>query len=399
MRLAVSFTNLGPYHLARLRALASVLNREGGELLVYETAGTERRYPWLTARSNEPFTWTTLFPGRALESIPGSACGEAVKQVLSRDLPDAVAICGYVRPESIAALDWSRRHRRPSVLMSESQKVDRPRVWWKEAVKRRRVQKFRSALVGGPSHRDYLVELGIPADRIAMGYNAVDNLRYATRAQRARDSLIAREGLPARPYFLCVARFVAEKNLRTLIHSFSRYREVADPLSAWALVLCGSGPDEGAIEHDIRALGLSDAIHRPGFLQADDLAVWYAFASGFVLPSLSEPWGLVANEAAACGLPLLVSDRAGCAETLVPDPPGTTGLRFDPSDAEALAASLAWLSIVSPEDRARMGRCASDIVVRWGPDRFARGMMEAVSLAGSGQVASRAEVPVGALSS
>ncbi|HEU5117688.1 MAG TPA: glycosyltransferase family 4 protein, partial [Isosphaeraceae bacterium] len=393
MRLAVSFTNLGPYHLARLRALAAALHREGGELLVYETAGTERRYPWLTPRSEEPFTWTTLFPGRSVESVPASSCAEAISEALTRDLPDVVALCGYVRPECLSALEWSKRYRRLSVLMSESQRIDRPRVWWKEAIKRRRVQRFDAALVGGASHRDYLVELGLPIHRIALGYNAVDNLRYARLSERARTDLVARQSVPVRPYFLCVARFVPEKNLTTLVHAFARYRESADPHSAWDLALCGSGPDEAEVEHLIRSLGLSDAIHRPGFLQADELAVWYAFASGFVLPSVSEPWGLVVNEAAACGLPLLVSDRAGCAQTLVPDPPGTTGLRFDPWDVEAMTASLAWLSIVSPEERSRLGRCSASVVAQWGPDRFARGMVEAISLARQVPHPSRSAAP------
>ncbi len=393
MRLAVSFTNLGPYHLARLRALAAALHREGGDLLVYETAGTERRYPWLTPRSDEPFTWTTLFPGRAVESVPASSCGEAITQALARDLPDVVALCGYVRPECLSALEWSKRYRRPSVLMSESQRIDRPRMWWKEAIKRRRVQRFDAALVGGTSHRDYLVDLGLPVDRIALGYNAVDNLRYARLSQRARTDLVARARVPARPYFLCVARFVPEKNLTTLIHAFARYRESADPLSAWDLVLCGSGPEEAEIERTIRSLGLSDAIHRPGFLQADELAVWYAFASAFVLPSLSEPWGLVVNEAAACGLPLLVSERAGCARALVPDPPGNTGLRFDPTDVEAMTASLVWLSNLSPEERSRMGRFSASVVAQWGPDRFASGMVEAISLARQVSHSSRSAAP------
>lgn len=381
MRLAVSFTNLGPYHLARLRALASALHEEGGELLVYETAGTERRYPWQTLRAREAFSWTTLFPGLALESVPASACSGAVKQALARDLPDAVAICGYARPESLAALNWAKRHRRPAVLMSESQKADRPRVWWKEAVKRRRVQRFDSALVGGPSHRDYLVDLGLPAGRTALGYNAVDNLRYARQAERARTSPTARQDLPGRPYFLCVARSAPEKNLISLLHAFSRYREAAGPHSAWDLVLCGPGRDEGEIVRETSGLGLADSVHCPGFLQADELAAWYTFASGFVLPSKSEPWGLVVNEAAACGLPLLVSERAGCAETLVPDPPGTTGMRFDPTDIEAMAVSMAWLSALDSGERAEMGRRSSEVVAQWGPERFASGMVEALRLA------------------
>ena len=107
-------------------------------------------------------------------------------QVLDRDRPDALAIVGYARPESMAALRWARRHGRPTILMSESQAADRRRVWWKEAVKARRVRRFSSALVGGPKHRDYLASLGMPREQIVLGYNAVDNPWFASQAERIR---------------------------------------------------------------------------------------------------------------------------------------------------------------------------------------------------------------------
>ena len=74
---------------------------------------------------------------------------------LQRDLPDIIAVAGYARPESLTVAHWARRAKRPVILMSESQRIDRRRVWWKEAVKKNRVRLFDSALVGGPSHRDY----------------------------------------------------------------------------------------------------------------------------------------------------------------------------------------------------------------------------------------------------
>ncbi len=72
--------------------------------------------------------------------------------------------------------------------MSESQAIDRPAIWWKEIVKRQRLRWFDAALVGGPRHRDYLVGLGMPAQRIALGYNAVDNDFFATRANGWREN-------------------------------------------------------------------------------------------------------------------------------------------------------------------------------------------------------------------
>jgi glycosyltransferase involved in cell wall biosynthesis len=127
--------------------------------------------------------------------------------------------------------------------------------------------------------------------------------------------------------------------------------------------------------------GFGNAIHFPGFLQARELTRYYALASAFVHPSLLEPWGLVVNEAAACGLPLLVSDRAGCAETLVPEPDGTTGWRFDPRDTAAIAAALARIAALTAHERRGMGRRAAEAVTEWGPERFARGAVEALDMA------------------
>jgi glycosyltransferase involved in cell wall biosynthesis len=380
VKFAISFTNFGPYHLARLRALANRLAAEGGALLAYETASTEARYPWQAQKGTEPFQRVTLFPGETLENLSRALCVKAMLRALERDNPDALGIVGYARPESTAALAWARRHRKPTILMSESQECDRPRVWWKEAIKSRRVQRFSAAVVGGPRHRDYLVKLGMPAERIALGYNAVDHAWFSEVAGSIKRTPIR----PSRPpYFLAVSRFTAEKNLPRLVRAFGRYRRDAINRGSALrdLVLCGDGADAMEIESAVHASGFAEAIHRPGFLQAESLVCWYAFASAFVLASVSEPWGLVANEAAACGVPLLISNRAGCVDTLVPEPPGTTGWRFDPANELGLAALLSRMAALPETERIAMGARAAAVASDWGPDRFARGTLEAIAIA------------------
>jgi 1,2-diacylglycerol 3-alpha-glucosyltransferase len=381
MTFAVCFTNFGPYHLARLGALADRLAQRGDRLIAHEVAGSERTYPWTRRRQGGSFQWTTMFPDRTLETIEPDACRRAMVAALESDRPDVLGIVGYTRPESMAAARWARRRDRPAILMSESQAIDRPRTWWKELVKRRRVSRFDAAVVGGPTHRDYLARLGMSPDRIALGYNAVDNDYFATAARRWRDDPQGRVGLPGAPYFLTVCRFAPEKNLVRLIRAYARYRQRGGGQAAWDLVLCGDGPGRAEVETAIAATGCAQAIHRPGFLQVDALPRWYAHAGAFILPSLSEPWGLVVNEAAASGLPLLVSTRAGCAATLVPEPAGTTGTRFDPLDVEAMADQLLAMATAPAEMRTAMGKRASETVSRWGPDRFARGVLEAIELA------------------
>ncbi len=382
MKVSVCFTNFGPYHLARLRALAARLAGRGDRLIAYEVAGTERAYPWTRRRREEAFDWITLFPDRVLETIEPEECRSAMIGALDEHRPDALGIVGYARPESMAAARWASRNRRATILMSESQAIDRTRVWWKELVKRRRVRLFDAAVVGGPTHRDYLVQLGMPEGGIALGYNAVDNDFFARAAGRWRDDPRGRDGLPDAPYFLTVCRFVAEKNLVRLIDAFARYRRTATGRErAWDLVLCGDGPGRTEVEAAVAGCGFAHSIHRPGFVQVDELPRWYAHAGAFVLPSLMEPWGLVANEAAASGRPLVISRRAGCSETLVPDPRGTTGVRFDPLDVAELAETLGWIAASTNESLEAMGRRAADVVSFWGPGRFAEGVEQALELA------------------
>ena len=381
MIFAVCFTNFGPYHLARLRALASGLRKRGDGLIAYEVAGREQTYPWQRPQKAEPFDWISLFPDRVLETLTPADCVTAIVRALDRDQPDALGIVGYARPESMAMARWARRNRQTAILMSESQMIDRPRTWWKELIKQRRLRFFDAALVGGPSHRDYLIELGMPADLITLGYNAVDNAFYRNQADIWRRHPEGRRDLPAVPFFLSVCRFAAEKNIIRLIEAFARYRDRTEPGRRWDLVLCGDGPQAGLIGETITRSGHAAAIHRPGFLQAEALCRWYAHAAAFVLPSVSEPWGLVVNEAASAGLPLLVSDRAGCAATLVPEPEGTTGTRFDPLDVEDMSRKLTWLSQRSQDERRAMGERAAKVASHWGPDRFAQGALEAIDLA------------------
>ena len=184
MTVAVCFTNFGPYHLARLRALADLLCTAGIRLVAYEVAGRERTYPWSPDRNIEAFEWITLFPDRVLETIAPTDCRRAMVQALDRDQPDVLCLVGYARPESMAAARWARRQRRPAILLSESQVIDRPRNCWKELIKMRRIRQFDAALVGGPTHRDYLVRLGMPAEPHSPGI------------QRSRQRLLYRRGTP-----------------------------------------------------------------------------------------------------------------------------------------------------------------------------------------------------------
>jgi glycosyltransferase involved in cell wall biosynthesis len=117
----------------------------------------------------------------------------------------------------------------------------------------------------------------------------------------------------------------------------------------------------------------------PGFKQYDELPAYYAFADLFVHASRVEQWGLVVNEAMACGLPVVVSRRCGCVPELVRE--GVNGYSFDPDYPDQLAELLAALAD-DVERRTLMGKASSTVIADWSPRKFAEALWRAAGIAG-----------------
>ena len=146
----------------------------------------------------------------------------------------------------------------------------------------------------------------------------------------------------------------------------------------WHLVLLGDGPLRPEIEALVAKLDLQNCVHLPGFRQYDQLPAYYGLAGAFVHASTTEQWGLVVNEAMASGLPVIVSNRCGCAADLVQE--GVNGFTFDPHDAEQLAKLM--LTISDPRfPTSDFGAASRRIIADWGPERFARGLQAAAECA------------------
>jgi 1,2-diacylglycerol 3-alpha-glucosyltransferase len=386
MRVTVLFDNLGPYHLARLSAAASVC-----EVTALELNANSVDYEWQTADLPTSIARRTVFsPNDKSEKTPGERLA-ALNLALEETKPDVVAIPGWSGWHAFVAADWCLKSSVPIVVMSESTAIDEPRSWWKESVKRRFVSLCAAALVGGERHAQYLLQLGMPRERIFFGYDVVDNQYFADESARVRGSAeFWRQclKLPER-YFLASARFIEKKNLRRLLRAFAEYRAAistepsATATQLWDLVLLGDGPLRTQLLTIREELGLASCVHFPGLRQYGAIPAYYALAEAFIHASIEEPWGLVVNEAMACGLPVLVSNRCGCAPSLVCD--GENGRTFDPTDCDAIANCLVEIARSSGDQRQQMGCCSSEIIAGFGSERFAIGLRSATAAALSAQ--------------
>lgn len=375
MRVAILFHRFGPYHCARLEAASC-----NCEITAIEIAAETAEYEWSPVKDIERVERITLFAkGDSGEKSAGEV-SRRMHRALSSCSPNAVAIPGWSNRGAIAALRWCFGTWTPAILMSESTAHDEPRNWWRETIKRRIVGLYSTALVGGQRHIDYLVDLGMPRDRIFTGYDVVDNEYFRRKAKEIRDqkSSVRQEyGLPEN-YFLASARFIEKKNIATLLRAYAEYQKAIGE-HAWKLVLLGDGPLKSDLHRLISDLGLHDSVVLPGFKQYDELPVYYAFAKAFVHASRTEQWGLVVNEAVASGLPVIVSDRCGCVPELARDK--VNGFTFDPDDRENLTRELTTMSTIPEATRDRFARGSTEIADDFQTRRFGEGLKSAGELA------------------
>jgi glycosyltransferase involved in cell wall biosynthesis len=357
-----------------------------------ETLSVDDTYAWDIVPGTDGFRRITLFDEVDTRSRSVREIARRAWSALNEVRPEVVIVSGWSLKEALIALHWCAEFRAPAVLMSETTEWDDVRLPWKEWVKSRMVRLCSAGLVGGAPHVEYLTALGMDHDRIFVGYDIVDNNYFAAKAQEVRNrraDFRKQYGLPDR-YFLASARFVRKKNLRRLIQAYGHYRRLAGADQSgkqsainlpWDLVLMGDGPFRPELCQLISDLGLQHSVLLPGFRQYVDLPAYYGLASAFIHASTTEQWGLVVNEAMASDLPVLVSDRCGCARDLVRE--GVNGFTFDPYNVQQMAELMLRMANGATGEIAlkKMGDASHEIIRPWGPERFAQGLQAAVETA------------------
>jgi len=374
--IAILFDRLGPYHWARLQAAARFFR-----VVAVETCAITREYQWERVDKAPAFEKVTLFDdGSDSCKFKRALLRKKMVNALGEVDPAVAMIPGWATPASLVALEWCLRNQRPAVVMSESNAFDVKRYALAELIKRIVVSLFSAGLAGGQLQREYLITLGLPRHRVFTGYDVVDNEYFATNAVHVRENQAAfrRELKLPEKYFLASARFVRKKNLRRLMEGYAFYRSLAGP-NHWKLVLIGDGPLRGELATLGHKLDLASDVLLPGFIQYRELPAYYALAVAFVHASSTEQWGLVVNEAMATGLPVIVSNRCGCAPDLVIE--GKNGFTFDPASAKALGKLMVGMSRLSERRLEEMREESRRIIAGFTPAHFATAAQRAIDVA------------------
>jgi len=263
---------------------------------------------------------------------------------------DAVLIHGYMNGASWAGYLAARRCGLPILLRGDSHLVGRKltglRARVKTMVLRHFLHHISCFLAIGDWNFQYWIHYGVPEHKIRKSLFAVDNARFREAKQHGGAEINRlRNTWGVRPediVFVFSGNLQSHKGVDVLIRAFI---ELSTHRTDVHLVIIGQGPAETELKE---LAGAADRIHWPGFVNQSGMPLHLAAADIFVLPSYVEPWGLVVNEAMACGLPCIVSDVVGAGPSLVSGP--NTGLIFPAGDASALCSSL--VNACDPDIRA-----------------------------------------------
>lgn len=340
-------TNLGPYHLSRYNTLA---DREI-DLIIVQTPVKEFFRPWRFDKEEARFHIEQPYKDLDGDKKRWRSLLKVTENYLKTKQPSIVITTGYNSRYTWAATTICKRLGIPSVIYLVGWEHERKRQVWKELIKRLYFQRYiDAAIVTGVRAEAYARKLGVKEAKIWKVGNVIDNDHFS-RVPLAENHA----AVPPQPYFLTVSRLSPEKNIPTLLDAFRNYRLAG---GTWHLAIAGTGPEAEVLKKSTPH-ACKEYVHWLGWTDYETLPSIYRNASCFILPSMIEPWGLVANEAMAAGLPVLISQNCGCVPELCWK--GVNGYQFDPKNSIHLSELMLKMTALKDVKREAMGFASQSI--------------------------------------
>jgi glycosyltransferase involved in cell wall biosynthesis len=354
-----------PYMVERFNAVA---DRGNIDLETWFSRRTAPDRSWLV----DERAWR--FPYRYLPWVGPPRYGMAVPlALLRRERPDLL-VSLYGAPEFVAGwLAATVLGIRTAFWAEVTFDAWVPRRAYREWLKRHMFPRVNGVLTAGEDGRRFVRRYGTPEQRIFIARHAVDIDHYAAGVERAkpqRKPFRHENGLTG-IVFVYVGRLWGPKGIFDLLDAFALLcKQGTDATLAYV----GDGIDERVLQE--RAALLGDRVIFPGFRQKDELPMWYAASDVFVFPTLGDPYGMVVDEAMACGLPIISTNAAGEIGARVQE--GRNGFVVRPGEPVELAAAMARMA-ADPRRRSDMGAESRRMIDGHTPERWASDFEAAVS--------------------
>ena len=363
---------IAPYKVALFNELSILIpNME-----VIFIAEKENRRDWNIDYTKLYFPYTLLFKG-SIDTINSFTIAKKTWGILEKIRPETSIICDYSNIFGWITLLWAKKNKNNLIFWLDSTYDDKKHYFPKEQIKHFFLKHFDAFLAPGEKTKHYLEYMKVASSKIITTGYSVNNNFFIEQYQFYKNkkvTLLKELKIKRNKNFIFVGRFAPEKNILTLLYSFL---EVSKNNSEWGLILLGDGPLKNEIKTFIANNDLQDKIQLPGFIQQDEIVKYLIASNVFILPSLSEPWGLVVNEAMLCRLPVIVSTKCGCQPELVKE--GVNGYSFRPND-ELKLTNLMQRFVNGSYNTKTMGEASFAIVKEHSPSIIAQNIVAGIKV-------------------
>lgn len=289
---------------------------------------------------------------------------------------DVLIVFGYNRPFTWLPLLRNRLKGSPKLLLRGDSQLTQHRSPAKKLVKdvllRSLLGAFDGCIASGTLNRAYYEHYGASTNRIFFAPFSSDNLYFSSHKDDVPRGKVRQDlgFLADDVVFLVCSKLIPLKQIHIVLQALARIQH-RGAKNARVLIV-GSGPEEERLRSLTGSLDLVASVNFAGFRNQSELPQMYSASDALILASETEAWGLVVNEAMACGLPAIVSDQVGCAPDLVEG----TGIVFPVGNVERLADAMVHWTL-DKEALALAKTRATQRIDAWSTEKTADGFVEA----------------------
>lgn len=324
MKVAVLNNDFRVYWKGRLLFLRQHLADKDVKLFAVELFGKGSPYDFDSHNADEPDWWSCLFPDEGAAGLNEKQIKAALFEKLDQLDADVIIGPSIVFFAGAIGLQWAKKNGRRFIMFDDAKPGQVKRNPIVQFIKDTLIAQADALWLPSASYDTEYAHFLKKGLLFFHGFSCINNQLFkSTSGYQSGSNTI-----------VCVARLVPIKNLDNLLNAWQRIEATGQQAS---LVIVGDGQLMQTLQQQQASLGLKHVTFT-GAISNDNLPAVFAQAGAFVLPSLSETWGLVINEAMAAGLPVLLSRNINAAQSLLVE--GGNGFGFDPVNVDELTAAI-----------------------------------------------------------
>jgi len=297
-------------------------------------AETEENREWRILKNHINFDYQVLPGWHAFitkKEIPIHINRRVIKALRQHD-PDMIVTSGYDSLAYWQAFLYCKFFKKKFILWNGTTLLSAGSIKGiRGLLKKIIIKRADRYIVYGTKGKEYLKHFGAKSKDIYISTNMIDNDYFRDRVLQYRANKNFSEERKKYPKILLlyVGQLVKRKGIEQILKALNILEN-----PEIGLMIVGSGSEEMNLKKFCKENKLENIFFK-GFHQQEGLPKYYALSDIFIFPTFKEPWGLVINEALACGLYVLCSDRAGSAFDLIKK--DWNGALFNPHNVENLA--------------------------------------------------------------